>query len=137
MRCSVLILTLNEEVNLPDCLESVAWCDDVVVLDSFSSDRTEQIARDFGARFVQRRFDDWSSHQNWAVSNIEFQHRWVYYSDADERLPEGLVQELNEVTSDVDRPEVAYRLRFKNMFMGRWLRHSCLYPTWVLRLFRP
>ena len=70
--CSVLILTLNEEINLQRCLDSVKWSDDVIVLDSFSTDRTVEIARAAGARVIQRKFDNWSSHQNWAVSTIPF-----------------------------------------------------------------
>src|SRR6185436_5695844 len=81
---SVLILTLNEEDNLPKCLASVSWCDDIVVLDSFSTDRTVEIARAAGARVIQRPFDNWAAHQNWALENIQFKHPWVYYSDADE-----------------------------------------------------
>ncbi len=134
---SILILTLNEEVNLPDCLKSVAWSDDVVVFDSYSSDRTLEIAKEFGARVIQRKFDNWSSHQNWAVENIEFKNPWVYYTDADERVPEDLRDELLTIAGDADRQEVAYRLRFRNMFMGKWNKRSSLYPTWVLRFFRP
>lgn len=134
---SVLILTLNEEANLPRCLEAVAWSDDIVVFDSFSTDRTVEIAKAFGARVIQRKFDNWSSHQNWAVRNIPFKHKWVYYSDADEVVSSALAQEMGEVVADSSRPEVAYRLRFKNMLMGRWLKHASLYPTWVMRLFIP
>src|SRR5256885_2600677 len=64
---SVLILTLNEEINVGECLSSLAWCDDVVVLDSLSTDRTRAIAEERGARAVTRPFDNWSAHQNWAV----------------------------------------------------------------------
>jgi len=134
---SVLILTLNEEINLPRCLDSVSWSDDVVVLDSFSSDRTVGIAEAAGARVVQRRFDNWSCHQNWAVRNIEFRHPWVYYSDADENVTPELAKELRSIAGNGAGGPVAYRVRFKNIFMGRWIRHSSLYPTWVLRFFRP
>ena len=137
MSVSVLILTLDEETNLPGCLESVAWSDDVVVFDSFSTDRTVEIAEGAGARVVQRRFDNWSAHQNWAVENIEFKHPWVYYSDADEVVPAALRDEMLAVTSDGTRPQVAYRVRFKNILCGRWIRRSSLYPTWVPRLWRP
>ena len=137
MSVSVLVLTLNEEVNLPGCLQSLAWSDDIVVLDSFSSDRTVEIAKAAGAKVVQRAFDNWSAHQNWAVCNIQFKNPWVYYSDADERVPPDLAQEIQSVTADAARQEVAYGVRFRNMFMGRWIKHSCLYPTWVVRLFRP
>lgn len=137
MGCSVLILTLNEEANLPRCLESVRWCDDIVVLDSFSTDKTVEIAKAAGARVIQRKFDNWASHQNWAVANIEFRHPWVYYSDADEVLTEELSKEIQAVTADEARAEVAYRVRYKNMFFGRWLKYSSMYPVWILRLFRP
>jgi len=137
MNISVLILTLNEEVNLPGCLERVSWSDDIVVFDSFSTDRTVEIAKEFGARVIQRKFDNWSSHQNWAVRNIEYKYPWVYYTDADERVPSELAEEMQKVVSDNSRKEVAYRLRFRNMFMRKWNKHSSIYPTWVLRLFKP
>jgi len=136
MSVSVLILTLNEEANLPSCLESVSWCDDVVVLDSVSKDRTQDIARSNGARVVERPFDDWSTHQNWAVENIDFKHRWVYYCDADEIVPPELADEIMAVTSDTSRREVCYRLRFKNMLFGQWIKRSSMYPTWVARLWK-
>ncbi len=137
MSISVLILTLDEESNLPRCLKSVAWSDDIVVLDSFSRDRTVEIAEAAGARVVRRRFDNWAAHQNWAVRNIGFRHPWVYYSDADEVVTPQLRDEALAAVADVSRPEVAYRIRRKDMFMGRWIRRSYLYPTWFLRLFRP
>jgi glycosyltransferase involved in cell wall biosynthesis len=137
MPVSVLILTLNEEKNLPACLESVKWCDDIVVLDSFSTDRTVEIAKSANARVVQRRFDNWAAHQNWAVRNIPFKHPWVYYSDADEIVPSELRDEMCEVTSAPSAQHVAYRVRRKNFFCGRWIRHCGNYSVWLLRLFRP
>src|SRR5687768_18542611 len=80
---SVLVLTLNEEINLQRCLDSVAWSDDIVVLDSFSTDRTVEIATAAGARVIQRKFDNWSGHQNWAVANIKFKNPLVDCSDGD------------------------------------------------------
>ncbi len=133
---SVMILTLDEEINLPACLDALAWCDDIVVYDSFSTDRTVEIAREHGARVVQRRFDNWSAHQNWAVQNIEFRHPWVLYLDADERCAPDLRDEvLARATADC--PESAFRIRRKDFFMGRWLKHAQLYPSWFVRLFRP
>src|SRR5436190_7920880 len=135
--CSVLVLTLNEEINLARCLESLRWSDDVVVLDSFSSDRTVDIAREFGCRVIQRKFDNWSSHQNWAVQNIQFNHPWVYYSDADEVVSPGLAGAINRIVHATDREEVAWAVLRKDMLFGRWLRHSSMYPIWVPRLFKP
>lgn len=136
MTVSALILTLNEEINVGECLSSLAWCDDVVVLDSLSTDRTRAIAEERGARIVTRPFDNWSAHQNWAVNNIEFRHPWVLYLDADERCPDDLREEVL-IQARADASESAFRIRRKDFFMGRWLKHAQLYPTWLVRLFRP
>lgn len=137
MTISVLILTLNEEVNIGACLASVAWSDDIVVLDSFSSDRTVEIARAAGARVYQRRFDNERNQRLFGLQSLKFRHPWVYIPDADEITTPELRNELLAVAAVSDRPEVAFRVRFKTVFMGRWLRHSSLYPTWVVRLVRP
>lgn len=135
---SVLIPTLNEEVNLADCIESLSFSDDIVVYDSFSSDRTLEIARQFpNVRIVQRAFDTEPTHRNWALNNIEFKHPWIYASDADERMPADLREEILRVCNDPKEPHQAYRLRFKNMFMGRWIKRGGIYPVWVIRLFKP
>lgn len=134
---SILILTLNEEVNLPRCIQSVAWSDDIVVLDSFSTDKTVEIAKTAGARVVQRKFDNWSAHQNWAVANIPFKHPWVFYIDADEVVTPELANEIRQIAARADNPHVAYRVRRKDTFLGKWLRHSSMYPIWLPRLFRP
>jgi len=133
---SVLILTLNEEANIDACIDSVSWSDDIVVLDSLSTDRTCEIAEARGARIVKRRFDNWSAHQNWAVSHVDFRHPWVLYLDADERCPPDLREEIQN-RAVVSAPEAAFRIRRKDFFMGRWLKHAQLYPTWLVRLFRP
>lgn len=136
MSVSVLILTRNEEDNLGRCLESVKWSDDIVVFDSFSTDRTLDIARSAGARVVQRVFDDERSQRS-ASLRVAFKYPWVYNPDADEVTTEELRNEILRVVADPARCERAYRVRRKDTFMGRWLRHSSLYPTWFVRLFRP
>lgn len=133
---SVLILTLNEEANLPACLESVKWSDDIIVFDSFSTDRTVEIAQSAGARVVQRACDNERDHRR-ASLLLEFKYPWVYNPDADEVTPPALRDEMRRVVADPARREVAYRVRFKAMFCGRWIKHSSLYPTWVVRLFKP
>lgn len=137
MTTSVLIMTLNEEANLPACLASVAWSDDIVVLDSFSTDRTVEIAKAAGARVIQRTYDSEGGQRTFALKQIEYKHPWVYMPDADEVTPPDFRDEILSIASDPGRPEVFFTARFKNMFMGRWIRHSSLYPTWQPRLFRP
>src|SRR5262245_49302744 len=137
MSISVLILTLNEDMNLEACLASVRWSDDIVVLDSYSTDRTLEIAKTAGARIYQRKFDTERNQRTFGLQEIAFKYPWVYMPDADEITPAELRDEMLSVVADTDRPEVAFRVRFKTVFMGRWIRHSSLYPTWVVRLVRP
>ena len=132
---SVLILTKNEQQDLPGCLESVAWSDDIHVYDSFSTDRTVDIAKAFGATVTQRSFDNWASHQNWGLANLPFKHPWVFYIDADERMTPELV---DAVITAVAAPEdnVAFRLQRRDFFLDTWLKHVQTSPFYM-RLFRP
>jgi glycosyltransferase involved in cell wall biosynthesis len=132
---SILILTKNEEKDLPGCLASVLWSDDVHVYDSLSTDRTVEIATQAGATVTQRAFDNWAAHQNWGLKNLKFKHPWVLYVDADERVtPELAAAARAAVASPGD--VVAFRVRRRDFFQDSWLKHvqaSALY----LRLFRP
>jgi glycosyltransferase involved in cell wall biosynthesis len=133
---SVLILTKNEEQDLPGCLRSVLWCDDIHVFDSHSADQTLEIARLAGAKVTQRVFDNWSAHQNWGLANIQFKYPWVLYIDADERVSLELRDSALAAASD-DAPESAFRIRRRDFFAdGRWLKHAQISPFY-LRLFRP
>ncbi len=73
----------------------------------------------------------------YGLTEIEFKHAWVYTPDADEITPDDLKTEMLAITSDPTRPEVFFKARYKNMFMGRWIKHASLYPTWITRLVRP
>jgi len=134
MGISVLILTLNEEVNLPGCLDSVSWSDDIVVFDSYSTDRTVEIARSRGARVVQRTFDNYAAQRNAALTQVEYRHPWVLMVDADERWPREMYEEMREALARNGDVSIYYFLR-KDMFLGRWLRHTG-YPTWAGRLIK-
>lgn len=133
---SVLILTKNEAQDLPGCLESVRWCDDIHLFDSFSDDKTVEIARLAGAKITQRKFDNWSAHQNWGLSNIKFKYSWVLYIDADERVSEGLLKAIKDFPFD-NTKLVALSIRRRDFaWNGTWLRHAQLSP-YYMRLFRP
>jgi glycosyltransferase involved in cell wall biosynthesis len=133
MGVSVMIFTLNEEVHLPVCLASLKWCDDIVVVDSFSTDQSEQICRDAGVRFVQHGFEGFGSQRNWTLDNVELKHKWLLVLDADERVPDELAAELLEIADRDPADYGAYRVRRRFYMWGRWLRYSNLYPTWVVR----
>jgi glycosyltransferase involved in cell wall biosynthesis len=141
---SVLILTKNEEGNLPGCLESVRWSDDVHVLDSGSTDATVAIARAAGANVVARTprgaerelfGGNEAEHKNWALANIPFKHRWVLHLDADERVTGELRTSMRKA---VEAPGefVAFRIRRRDFWGKRWLKHVQT-SAYYLRLFRP
>ena len=133
---SVLILTKDEERDLPGCLESVvAWCDDIHVYDSLSTDRTVEIAQRFGAQVTLKQFDNWASHQNWGLANITFKHDWVLYIDADERVTEELGRAVCEVAS-TSTDCVAFEVQRRDFLSERWLKHVQASPYYV-RLFKP
>ena len=135
MSISVLVLTKNEQQDLPGCLASVAWCDDVIVYDSMSTDETQAIAERAGARVIKRAFDNWSSHQNWGLRNLPFRHPWVFYIDADERMTPELVANIRRAVGDAGG-NVAFRVQRRDFFLGTWLRHVQASPFYM-RLFRP
>jgi glycosyltransferase involved in cell wall biosynthesis len=131
---SVLVPTLNEEQNLPECLQSLAWADEVFVVDSFSQDRTLEIARAQGAQVVQHGFESYSRQKNWALDNLPFRNAWVLIVDADERVTPELRCEIERVVAS---PECdGYYLNRRFIFLGAWIRHAGWYPSWNLRLFR-
>lgn len=133
---SVLILTLNEETNLAECIDSCAWSDDIVVFDSFSTDRTCEIAAGKSVRLLQRRFDNYAAQRNAALAEVPYKHPWVLMVDADERTPEDLVHEMLEAVTTADSDIALFRMRRKDYFLGRWLRRSSGYPSWFGRLVR-
>lgn len=131
---SVLILTQDEEINLPRCLAALAWCDDIVVVDSGSSDRTLDIAREAGCRILERPFDSFAGQRNFGLEQGEYKYPWVLHLDADELMTAELLAEMNSVLSATNFD--AFRIPSKTMFMGRWLKHSGMYPVYQVRLTR-
>ncbi|HWO30686.1 MAG TPA: glycosyltransferase family 2 protein, partial [Candidatus Acidoferrum sp.] len=136
-RVSVLIPTFNEELNLPDCLGSIdGWAQDVWVVDSYSTDRTMQIARESGADVVQHVFEGYAQQKNWALENVPFRGEWVLILDADERVPPELAAEISGVVAADGNGYDGFYLNRKLIFYGKWIRHCGWYPSWNLRLFR-
>jgi glycosyltransferase involved in cell wall biosynthesis len=132
---SVIIPTKNEAQNLARCLGCVQWADEILVVDSQSSDGSQEIAAQHGARVVQFEFNGtWPKKKNWALENLPFRHEWVLVLDADEVLPPEAEAEFREVIAN-SGSIAGYWINRRFMFMGRWLRHA-YYPNWNLRLFR-
>lgn len=131
---TVLIAVKNEERNIADCLRSVAKMDQVFVVDSHSTDRTSDIAAQFGATVVQFNYDGgWPKKRNWALQTLPIRNDWVLVLDGDERVDDEL---FAEIASAIQRTEFdGYYLRWKFIFLGRWMKH-CWRHGWMLRLFR-
>ncbi len=131
---SILILTKDEEVNIRACLDSVAWCEDVVVLDSGSTDRTREIAAAAGARVLTRDFDDFGAQRNHALEHAAFRHPWVFHLDADERFNAELRSECEAVI--LADKHSAYFVANRLIFLGRWIKHSSQFPYPQVRLVK-
>lgn len=132
MKVSVLLITHNEAVNLPGCLAALSWCDDILVLDSGSTDATVEIARALGARVAHRPFDDFAAQRNYGLQHGAFRHEWVLHLDADEIVTPEFVRALDALQppSGID----CYRVPSKLMLLGQWLRHAGMYPVYQVRL---
>jgi glycosyltransferase involved in cell wall biosynthesis len=140
---SVLILTKNEAADLPGCLESVSWSDDVHLVDSGSVDDTCAIAARYGAKVAVKTYADNSkvfggdeaAHRNWSVRETAFKHPWVLLLDADERVSAELGQSVRQAVAR-DAPYAAYRIQRRDFLRGTWLKHVQASPYYI-RLFRP
>jgi glycosyltransferase involved in cell wall biosynthesis len=132
---SVLILTRNEQQDLPACLASVAWSDDIHVFDSFSVDGTVQIACAAGAHVHQRPFDDYAQHRTAALRDIHFKHPWLFLLDADERPAPALANEMLQAVAAAPPQRSGFRLRRRDFLFGTWLKHAQISPFYI-RLVR-
>lgn len=133
---SVLILTKNEQQDIPGCLASLKWCDDIHLLDSFSTDETIEIARSFGAKITQHKFEGYSSQRNIGLKQIAYKYPWLFILDADERIPETLPAKLFEAIAKADPSTVAFRLRRKDYLFNKWIKHAQITPFYI-RLVKP
>jgi len=131
---SVCIVTFNEEDRILECLESVRWADEIIVVDSFSTDRTVEYARRFTDRIIQRPWPGHVAQKNFALDQAQCD--WVLCVDADERVSPELAAEIQDVLRAPDRHEVGYTMPRKTFYLGRWIRHGGWYPDRKLRLVR-
>jgi glycosyltransferase involved in cell wall biosynthesis len=132
-RLSVVVITLNEEERLRTCLDSVAWADEIVVVDAESQDKTVPIAREFTDHVLVRSWAGFAAQKNFALEHASGD--WVLSLDADEEVSSELREEATRVLARVDASD-GYAVPRRNVFRGQWIRHGGLYPDWQVRLFR-
>lgn len=128
---SVLIITKDEEHDLAQCLATLTWADDIHVFDSFSSDKTIDIAKKAGVHVSQRQFDGYASQRNAALKSLSFKYEWILILDADERVSIQLVEEMQSAVKEASPNHSAFRLRRKDYFFGKWLKHSQISPFYI------
>jgi len=130
-RVSAIITTFNEEANIAGCIESLLWCDEILLVDSFSTDRTPEIAQRYDkVRFHQRTYFGSAAQKNWAMDQVETP--WLLVVDADERVPEPLAREIAAAVGSAGAR--AFGIRRRNFFLGREIRHSGWSTDRVVRL---
>ncbi|MBW4648456.1 MAG: glycosyltransferase family 2 protein [Kastovskya adunca ATA6-11-RM4] len=130
---SIYILTYNEELDIAACIESAQLSDDVIVVDSFSSDRTVEIAQRYPVRLVQHAFESHGRQRTWMLQEVPTKHEWVYILEADERMTPELFAECLQAMQSSEY--IGYYAAERVMFMDRWIRRCTQYPRYQLRLF--
>lgn len=134
---SVIILTKNEEANLPNCLASLQNLDtEIFIVDSGSTDQTVEIARKASCQVFKHPFENHAKQLNWALQNLPITTSWIMRLDADERLTPELMAELKQTLPQTPNSITGYQVKRRVFFMGRWMRHGGYYPTWLLRVWR-
>jgi glycosyltransferase involved in cell wall biosynthesis len=133
---SVIILTRNEERDLPACLNSLRWCDDVHLVDSGSTDQTVDIARKFGARVYQNPFASFGSQRNWSLDHCETRHSWILFLDADELANETFVKAMFKAVFETSPSTAGFYCCWKTIYEGHWLKRCDSFPKWQFRLLR-
>ncbi|MEM9771754.1 MAG: glycosyltransferase family 2 protein [Cyanobacteria bacterium P01_D01_bin.73] len=131
---SIYILTYNEETDIADCIESALLSDDVIVVDSFSSDRTIEIANKYPIRVIQHKFESHGKQRTWMLEEVPTKHPWVYVLEADELMTPELFKECSEVIQNTDK--VAYFAAERVMFMNSWIKNSTQFPRYQMRLIK-
>ncbi|MHC4414248.1 MAG: WcaF family extracellular polysaccharide biosynthesis acetyltransferase [Planctomycetota bacterium] len=135
----VMVITYNEELNLPHCLAALqGWCNKIFIVDSGSTDRTAEIARTYGADVVHHDWEGYARQKNWALDNLPFESRWVLIVDADEVITRPLQQRLVETAfKPIDQvPENGFFINRLTYFLGKPIRHCGYFPSWNLRFFK-
>jgi glycosyltransferase involved in cell wall biosynthesis len=134
MDVTVLIATKNEELNLRECLKSIKWADQILVIDSGSTDQTEAIAKEFDADFRLFNYKGgWPKKRNWALQSGLVKNHWVLILDADERVSPQLRDDIKSAIRDPNFD--GYYIKWKFVFLGKWMKHSWSHG-WMMRLFR-
>lgn len=132
-KISACVIVFNEERKIARCLESLSWCDELIVVDSFSTDRTVEVARRYTDKVIQHEWLGYVGQRN--MIRDQASHPWILYLDSDEEVSPALRDEIRAEMADWDGVHVGYEFPRLVFFLGRWIRHGEWYPDIKLRLF--
>lgn len=134
MTITVLIPCFNSEKTIRATLESVKWADEILAVDSFSTDKTLETLKEYGVRILQHEYLNSAKQKNWAIPQCS--HDWILIMDTDEILETGMKEEIQDILQKNDPNIQAYKIPRKNFVYGKWIKYSGLYPDYQTRLFR-
>src|SRR3989338_4308714 len=134
---AVIVLTYNEELNLEKCLKSiVGFVNEIFVADSYSTDKTLDIAKKYGAKIVKHKFINQAEQFNWALDNLDIKSDWILKLDADEEIMPELKKEIRITLPNTNSNINGFYMKRRVYFMNQWIRYGGYYPVWFLRLWR-
>ncbi len=132
---TAILMTLNEKLNLQECLESISnFIDEIIIIDCFSNDNTLEIAKKYTNSIYQNKWINYSQQYNWALNNADIKNEWILRLDADERWTREGFDELSKIIAK-DEADGVY-VKMKIFFMGRWIKHGGFYPNYFLRVYK-
>lgn len=132
----IIILTFNEELNIKKCLGSIKnLADEIIIIDSFSTDNTKSICENYKVKFVQNKFVNQAEQFNWALSNVEVKSEWIMRLDADEEVTENLAREIKK-NINIESENNGFYINRKLIWCRKWIRHGGIYPLWLARVFK-
>lgn len=133
---SIIILTKNEERDLPSCLDTLKWCNDVHVLDSGSTDNTIEIAKSYGAKLYSNPFESFGKQRNYALDNIVCVYDWILFLDADEHVTPAFLQAMHSHIQNAKESTAGFYCCWKMILEDTWLKHCDNFPKWQFRLMK-
>lgn len=132
---TVVVLTLNEEKNIEFCLRNITgWANEIIILDSYSTDSTVSLAESLGARVFFRKFDNYARQRNYAINELPVNNGWILFLDSDEWLTDELKEEISSVLGETSYD--GFLIKRRLYFLNKWIKYGGYYPSWNLRLFR-
>lgn len=133
-KISGLIICKNEEKNIEECIKSILWCDEILIIDSYSEDSTIDLAEKHTDKIFQNEWKGFSEQRKFGLTKVNYE--WIFSLDADERCTKELEAEIKNLLKKDSIPENGFEIPRKSFFLNKWIKHGGWYPNYQLRLFK-